>query len=59
VKSLLKKIKSKKDILLKTSMILFVLAYPLTYWAAGSESAPFMLAALIVTGLGSLIAAML
>jgi hypothetical protein len=55
----MKKIKAKKDILLRTSCALFILAYPLTYWAAGSESTPFMIAALLVTGLGSLFAAIL
>jgi hypothetical protein len=58
-KSPMKKIKAKKDILLRTSMILFVVAYPLTYLGAGSGSAPFMIAAAVVTGLGSLLAAVL
>jgi hypothetical protein len=58
-KSLLKRIRAKKDIILRVSMVLFVLAYPLSYFGAASNSTPFMGLALFVTGLGSVLAAML
>ncbi|MDR0570765.1 MAG: hypothetical protein LBG71_06070 [Clostridiales Family XIII bacterium] len=58
-KTLMKKMKAKKDVLLRAAMLLFVLAYPLTYFGAGSGQTPVMAAALAVTGLGSLVAALL
>jgi hypothetical protein len=58
-KSLTKRIKKRKNSLLGASMLLFAAAYPLTYLSAESGCAPVMLAALTVTGLGSLLAAIL
>jgi hypothetical protein len=57
--SFMKKIKAKKNTLLTASMLLFALAYPLTYLSAESGAAPFMAAAVFVTALGSLLAAVL
>jgi hypothetical protein len=57
--SFMKRIKAKKNMLLGASMLLFALAYPLTYLSAESGFAPFMAAAAFVTALGSLLASVL
>ncbi|MBK5261819.1 MAG: hypothetical protein JJE17_04490 [Peptostreptococcaceae bacterium] len=58
-KSLLKKIRLKKDIILRVSMIFFIVAYPLTYIGAKSGFMPLMALAIGVVAIGSLLAAFL
>ncbi|MDR1778731.1 MAG: hypothetical protein LBR14_03120 [Clostridiales Family XIII bacterium] len=57
--TLRQKIKAKKNFLLGVCMILFVIAYPLTYLCAGGTSAPLMYVALAETAAGCLLASIL
>ncbi len=58
-KTLRQKIKAKKDVLLKTSLLLFVVCYPLSHMAAGSGNGLFMGVAVGLCTLGCALASVL
>jgi hypothetical protein len=57
--SLKSKLKAKKNLILGIAMIIFAVAYPVSYICAGTGALPLIIIALVLIGAGCILASVI